>query len=45
MMYNRDFRIELFNTYLEHLREDWFRQNMPKCLLNRGGSIWIRKVA
>ncbi len=44
LMHNPDFKIELFNTYLEHFHEDWFSKNMPKCLLNKGGSIWIRKV-
>lgn len=44
MMHNPDFKIELFNTYLEHFHENWFKENMPQCLLNKGGSIWIRKV-
>lgn len=44
LMHNKDFRIEMFNTYMEHFHEDWFRENMPKCLLDKGGSIWIRKV-
>lgn len=44
LLHNPDFKIELFNTYLEHFHEDWFKQNMPKCLLNKGGSIWLRKV-
>lgn len=44
LMYNTDYKIELFNSYLEHFHEDWFRQNMPKCLLHKGQSIWIRKI-
>jgi len=44
LLHNPDFKIELFNTYLEHFNEEWFAQNMPKCLKNKGGSIWIRKV-
>lgn len=44
LMHNPDFKVELFNTYLEYFHEDWFKENMPKCLLNRGGSIWIRKI-
>jgi predicted O-methyltransferase YrrM len=44
LMHNPDFKIEMFNTYVEHFHEDWFKENMPKCLLNKGGSIWIRKI-
>ncbi len=44
LLHNPDFKIELFNTYLEYFNEPWFAENMPKCLENRGGSIWIRKV-
>ena len=44
LMYNPNYKIELFNSYLQHFHEDWFRQNMPKCLLHQGQSIWIRKI-
>ncbi len=44
LLHNPDFKIELFNTYLELFEEKWFAENMPKCLKNKGGSIWIRKV-
>ncbi|NQS88701.1 hypothetical protein HQ584_02790 [Patescibacteria group bacterium] len=44
LQYNTRFKIILFNTFLEHYYEDWFRQNMPLCLRNKGGSIWLRKV-
>ncbi len=44
LMFNNDFKVVLFNTYLEHFEENWFKENMPKCLLNKGGSIWIKKV-
>ncbi len=44
LMYNDAFEIILFNTYLEHAYEEWFKLNMPLCLKNRGGSIWLRKI-
>lgn len=40
---NSDFEVIAFNTFLEHFHEDYFRENMPLCLKNRGGSIWLRK--
>ena len=42
--YNSAFRIIFFNTYLEHFYEDRFRDAMPLCLKNRGGSIWLQKL-
>lgn len=41
--YNDSFKIVCFNTFLEHFHEDSFRQSMPLCLKNRGGSIWLKK--
>jgi hypothetical protein len=41
--YNPVFEIVLFNTFLEHFHRDWFREHMPLCLQNPGGSIWLRK--
>jgi hypothetical protein len=43
LSFNSHFSIIMFNTYLEHFHEKWFAQNMPLCLKNRGGSIWIEK--
>jgi predicted O-methyltransferase YrrM len=42
--YNSAFEILLFNTYLAHFHRDFFQQQMPLCLQNTGGSIWLRKV-
>jgi hypothetical protein len=41
--YNERFRIVLMNTFLEYFHEDFFREQMPLCLKNPGGSIWLRK--
>jgi hypothetical protein len=30
--------------FAEHFHEDWFAQNMPLCLKNRGGSIWLQRT-
>lgn len=42
--YNSNFKIILFNTFLEYYYEDWFRKNMPLCLKNKGGNIWLKKI-
>ena len=44
LMYNDSFEIVIFPNYLMQKNEDWFKQNMPNCLKNRGGSIWFRKI-
>ncbi len=43
LMYNTDFEIVFFNTFLEHYYRERFAATMPNCLKNEGGSIWIRK--
>jgi hypothetical protein len=45
LAYNRHFEIVFFNTFLEHFHERRFADEMPLCLRNPGGSIWLRKVA
>jgi predicted O-methyltransferase YrrM len=42
--FNETFEIVLFNTYLERFHRDVFERDMPLCLLNEGGSIWLRRV-
>ncbi len=44
LQYNSKFKIVLFNTFLEHYYENWFSENMPLCLKEKGGSIWLRKL-
>lgn len=43
LQYNSSFEICLFNTYLEYFHEEKFKADMPLCLRNRGGSIWLKK--
>ena len=43
LQYNNEFRVVLMNTYMEHYHETFFKEKMPLCLKNTGGSIWIRR--
>ena len=43
LQYNSVFRIILFNTFLEYFFKEYFETNMPLCMRNPGGSIWIQK--
>ena len=43
LMYNKHFKIIAYNTFLQDFHESWFEENMPFCLENRGGSIWLQK--
>jgi hypothetical protein len=43
LQYNSVFRIVLMNTLMEYFHEPFFREKMPLCLKNPGGSIWICK--
>lgn len=42
--FNGSFRVLLFISQLQTLHEDWFRQNMPATLMNKGGCFWMEKV-
>lgn len=44
LMNNDSYKIIAFNTFLEKNYENWFKENMPLCLENLGGSIWLEKV-
>lgn len=43
LMYNTNFEIVFFNTFLEHFHKERFMTKMPDCLKHPGGSLWIRK--
>jgi hypothetical protein len=43
LQYNNAFSVVLMNTFMEYFYDNFFQQNMPLCLKNTGGSIWIRK--
>ena len=40
---NSSYEIVMFNTFLEAAHEPYFKENMPLCLKNKGGSLWLRK--
>ena len=42
--YNDDFRILLFVSHMQEAQQEWFRQNMPDSLRQKGGSFWIEKL-
>ena len=43
LSHNPDYEIIAFNTFLEEFHRPRFAANMPACLDNCGGSIWIRR--
>ncbi|GIK47159.1 MAG: class I SAM-dependent methyltransferase [Rhodocyclaceae bacterium] len=43
LQYNAAFRVVLMNTFMQHFHETFFREKMPLCLKNPGGSIWLRR--
>ena len=47
LMNNSKYEIVAFNTYLQKIRAEWFKNEMPECLIGGEdtGSIWIRKLA
>lgn len=44
LAFNDAFEIVLFNTFLERFHRELFERDMPLCLVNTGGSIWLRRV-
>ena len=43
LMYNSNFEILLFNSYMETKFKEWFEHNMPDCLKRQGGSLFLKK--
>jgi hypothetical protein len=43
LQYNSRFELELFPSYLIQFHREYFQREMPLCLQNTGGSIWIRR--
>jgi predicted O-methyltransferase YrrM len=44
LQYNSKFELELFPSYLIQFHREYFQREMPLCLQNTGGSIWIRRT-
>ncbi len=45
LQYNSAFEVIYFNNYVYRKHEELTRSRMPRCLVNKGGSVWLRKVA
>jgi predicted O-methyltransferase YrrM len=43
LQFNSGFSVVLMSTFMEHFHKDFFRERMPLCLKNPGGSLWLRK--
>lgn len=41
--FNDNFEIMFFAGFLHNHHHDWFEENMPLCLKNTGGNIWLRR--
>jgi len=44
LQYNKAFKVVLFNHFMELFHRDKFLKEMPLCLKNYGGSIWIKRI-
>ncbi|HEY0078988.1 MAG TPA: class I SAM-dependent methyltransferase [Pyrinomonadaceae bacterium] len=44
LQYNDTFRIYFCNTFLEYFHDEMFKKEMPLCMKNTGGSIWLLKT-
>ena len=44
LQYNDTFRVYFCNTFLEYFHDARFKRELPLCMKNTGGSIWLRKV-
>jgi predicted O-methyltransferase YrrM len=43
LQYNRDFKVLLFADYLGKTQREFLAENMPLCLKDTGGSLWLQK--
>ena len=43
LQFNSAFEIVMFDDYMTREYREWFAERMPKCLLNTGGNIWLRR--
>jgi len=44
LSFNSAYEIVFFNTFLERFHRERFAAQMPLCLRNEGGSLWIRRI-
>jgi len=44
LQYNKEFKIVMFNTYLERMYETKIKNRFPLLYKHTGGSIWLKKI-
>jgi hypothetical protein len=44
LQYNRQFEIQIFNTFIDWFHKEKYFREMPLVMKNTGGSIWLKKV-
>lgn len=44
LQHNTTFKIVMMNTFMQHFHQELFREKLPLCLKNTGGSIWLQRV-
>ena len=42
LAYNKKFKIILMNDFMNYFHSEFFAENMPLCVKNSGGSIWLK---
>ncbi len=42
--YNNAFKVLYFNAFMGSFSEEYYREHMPLCLKNKGGSLWLQKL-
>jgi hypothetical protein len=45
LAFNRAYEMSLYPSFLLHFHRAWFERDMPLCLRNTGGSLWLRRIA
>lgn len=45
LMHNKNYRIELFTSWLSDTQHQWMGEHMPLCVRGGGGQMWLRKLA
>lgn len=44
LQFNDSFKVVVFNSYLQKMYREKIESDMPLCLKNEGGSIWLQKT-
>ena len=45
LQYNRAFQVKFFNNFFGHFYRECLERDMPLCMKNIGGSMWLEKIA